>query len=443
MLTLLWTDKLIALLVITVIAAFLLIRRREHLCKPWYKVGQQRLSMVALVIVLSFVGIGLLDSMHFRLALEQTPSAAATNNTYYSAHITSALDWLIKPLGVAHEKTYSAPFALPINAEGNIKTVMLSTGLTALKALAIWLAISILVIFRLARKQKTRFSAQFKDVLAGKTTIAWREVLLTAGIMLLLTLITIKLSSFYHILGTDKIGQDVFYETLKSVRTALVIGTITTLFVLPFAIFLGISAGYFGGRIDDLIQYIYTTLSAVPSVLLISAAVLSLDVFISNHAADFPTIAQRADAKLLALCMILGITSWTPLCRLLRGETFKLREMDFVDAAVVLGVNKFRIITRHILPNVMHIVLITTVLDFSALVLAEAVLSYVGVGVDPTTMSWGNMINAARLELAREPVVWWPLFAAFIMMFTLILATNLFADAVRNAFDPKLRDTIA
>ena len=90
------------------------------------------------------------------------------------------------------------------------------------------------------------------------------------------------------------------------------------------------------------------------------------------------------------------------------------------------------------MPNIMHIVLITIVLDFSGLVLAEAVLSYVGVGVDPTTMSWGNMINSSRLELAREPVVWWPLLAALSFMFVLVLSANLFADKVRDAFDPKV-----
>ena len=90
----------------------------------------------------------------------------------------------------------------------------------------------------------------------------------------------------------------------------------------------------------------------------------------------------------------------------------------------------------------MHIVLISIVLDFSALVLAEAVLSYVGVGVDPTANSWGNMINSAWLELAREPVVWWPLMAAFIFMFTLVLMANLFADSVRDAFDPRLKDKV-
>ena len=95
--------------------------------------------------------------------------------------------------------------------------------------------------------------------------------------------------------------------------------------------------------------------------------------------------------------------------------------------------------TRHIVPNVMHIVLITITLEFSSLVLAEAVLAYVGVGVDPSMHSWGNMINGARLELAREPMVWWLLAAAFLFMFVLVLAANLFADAVRDAFDPRVQ----
>ncbi len=135
------------------------------------------------------------------------------------------------------------------------------------------------------------------------------------------------------------------------------------------------------------------------------------------------------------------MTSWTGLCRLLRGETLKLRELEYVQAAHAFGVPHFTILLRHILPNVMHIVLITVVLDFSGLVLAEAVLSYVNIGVDPTMNSWGNMINSARLEMAREPMVWWSLAAAFVFMFTLVLAANLFSDVVRDAFDPRLRSS--
>ncbi len=137
------------------------------------------------------------------------------------------------------------------------------------------------------------------------------------------------------------------------------------------------------------------------------------------------------------MCVILGLTGWTGLCRLLRAESLKIREIDYIQAAYALGSSSRFIIFRHILPNVMHIVVISLVLDFSFLVLAEAVLSYIGVGVSPLTISWGNIINGARLELAREPIVWWPMFAAFLFMFILVLAANLFADCVQDAFDPR------
>ena len=250
-----------------------------------------------------------------------------------------------------------------------------------------------------------------------------------------------NLATAYHVLGTDKVGQDVLYLALKSIRTGLVIGTVTTLVMLPFALFFGIAAGYLRGWVDDVIQYIYTVLSSIPSVLLIAATVLIMQVYIEAHPEWFSTSAERADLRLLFLCLILGVTSWTGLCRLLRGETLKLRELEYIQAAQAFGVSSARILTRHIMPNVMHIVLIAMVMDFSGLVLAEAVLSYVGVGVDPTTMSFGTLINSARMEMGREPMVWWTLAAAFGFMLVLVLTANLFADAIRDAFDPRLNRT--
>jgi len=167
--------------------------------------------------------------------------------------------------------------------------------------------------------------------------------------------------------------------------------------------------------------------------------VLMLQVYMDLNKDAFNSVVERADVRLLFLCLILGVTSWTGLCRLLRAETLKLREFDYVQAAHALGASHWKIMTRHIVPNVMHIVLITITLEFSSLVLADAVLAYVGVGVDPSMHSWGNMINSARLEMAREPMVWWSLTAAFAFMFVLVLAANLFADVVRDAFDPRIR----
>ena len=129
---------------------------------------------------------------------------------------------------------------------------------------------------------------------------------------------------------------------------------------------LGIMAGYFRGWVDDIIQYLYTTLSSIPGVLLIAATILMVQVYMSNHPGSFGDVTSRADARLLFLCIILGITSWTGLCRMLRGETLKISQVDYIQAATAFGVNHLRIITRHILPNVMHIVMISVVLELSS-----------------------------------------------------------------------------
>ncbi|HLE08793.1 MAG TPA: ABC transporter permease, partial [Thermodesulfobacteriota bacterium] len=246
-----------------------------------------------------------------------------------------------------------------------------------------------------------------------------------------------------HWLGTDKVGSDVLFSALKGIRTGVVIGTGTTIIIIPFAIFFGVLAGYFGGFIDDVIQYIYTTLSSIPGVLLIVAFMLIFGTagyqggLVTEDGLLFGVFVPTD--RLFWLCVIMGITFWTDLCRIIRGEALKLRELEYIQAAHAFGVTDIRIMARHIVPNLMHLVLITMALQFSSLVLAEAILSYIGIGVGPETGSWGNMINTARLELSREPVVWWSLLGAFIFMFGLVLPANIFADAVRDALDPRTR----
>jgi len=225
-----------------------------------------------------------------------------------------------------------------------------------------------------------------------------------------------------HLLGTDRTGRDTLYASLKGVRTALVLGLFTTLIAVPFAILFGVLAGFYGGFVDDVIQYIYTTLSCIPGVLLIIAFMM--------------IVGERS---LPMLCIAMGITSWTGLCRLLRAETLKTRELDYVQAAESLGVSQFSTLFRHIVPNLMHIILITIVLRFSGLVMSEVALAYIGVGVDASAGSWGNMITTAKEELGREPIIWWNLVSAFGFMFVLVLSVNLLGDALRDALDPKLR----
>lgn len=219
-----------------------------------------------------------------------------------------------------------------------------------------------------------------------------------------------------HLLGTDILGRDVLLQALKGVRVALLIGGFSSLLVVPLALAAGMGAGYFGRRVDDLVFFVVSTLSSIPTLLLLIALVMALG------------------RGTLQVCVALGVTSWVSLARVLRGETLKLRELDYVAAARALGASDWRILTRHVLPNLMHLVVITFVLLFSRLVLTEATLSWLGIGVDG---SWGQMIDQARDELARDPIVWWNLAAAAGGLFGLILAVNLLGDTLRDALDPR------
>ena len=209
---------------------------------------------------------------------------------------------------------------------------------------------------------------------------------------------------------------------------------------LPLAVGLGILAGYLRGWVDEVIQYLYTVLSSVPNVLLIAACVLMVQVFIDKHPELFETGAERADVKLFLLCAVLGLTGWAGLCRLLRAETLKLRELDYVQAAQAFGVGRCaHHAPAHLPQRGAPDADRARCWSFSSLILYEAVLSYVGVGVDPSMNSFGGMINLARSEMSRDPVVWWSFAAAFGFMVALVLAANLFADGVRDAFDPRAR----
>lgn len=224
-----------------------------------------------------------------------------------------------------------------------------------------------------------------------------------------------------HLLGTDALGNDVLYQTLRGIRTALIIGGLSLLIMTPLALALGLLAGYFGKTVDDAVQYSYTVLDSIPSILLLVSLMMVLG------------------RGLIQLCVALGVSSWVNLCRVVRGETLKLREREYVRAARALGVGHATILMRHILPNLTHLVVINMTLAFSGLVLSETILAYLGLGVEPDLGSWGNMIDSARLELARDPAIWWNLVSASTAMLILVLAFNFFSDALQDALNPRLR----
>jgi ABC-type dipeptide/oligopeptide/nickel transport system permease subunit len=227
--------------------------------------------------------------------------------------------------------------------------------------------------------------------------------------------------SSQHWLGTDLFGRDVFARAAHGTVTSLTIGFFGAGLAVVLGTLLGALAGYFGGVVDDLIVWLYTTFDTIPYILLVVA------------------FSFVVGPGLSTLCLAIGLTSWISHCRILRAEFMKHRDREYVQGAKAMGAGHLRRIFVHILPNTLHLVLINFTLGFVSAVKAEVILSYLGVGVKTGTPSWGVMISDANLELVREPGVWWGLAAATIFMFFLVLAFTLFNDALRDALDPKLK----
>jgi peptide/nickel transport system permease protein len=227
--------------------------------------------------------------------------------------------------------------------------------------------------------------------------------------------------SWEHLLGTDIQGRDVFHRVIQGTYISLKVALIMSLIYIVIAVFFGSLAGYFGGWVDDLIQWLYQTLASVPGLLLLIAL-----TFVMGHGLTNVAIA-------------LGVVGWVGLCRLMRAEYLKHKERDYVLAARALGAGSFRIIFKHILPNTFHIVIISFSLGFVRAIMGEVVLTFVGLGAQAHEPSWGRMISDARAELARDPAVWWPLAGATAAMFVVCLAFNILGDSLRDALDPRLK----
>jgi ABC-type dipeptide/oligopeptide/nickel transport system permease subunit len=226
--------------------------------------------------------------------------------------------------------------------------------------------------------------------------------------------------SWQHPFGTDVLGRDVLGRAIHGTATALSVGFLSSGIALMIGVVLGAVAGYFGGKTDGFIVWLYTTIDSIPYILLI------------------PSLTFVLGRGLINVYIAVGLTGWVTLCRLIRGEVMKHKGRDYVLAAEVLGASHSRKIFRHILPNVTHLAFVQFGLGFVAAIKIEVILSYLGLGVDPSTPSWGIMIDDAKLELARP--FWGNLVAATIFMFGLILAFNLFNDALRESLDPKLKN---
>ena len=218
--------------------------------------------------------------------------------------------------------------------------------------------------------------------------------------------------------GTDMLGLSVVRKTIKGCEIAMAVGFSTAILATVIGTFLGAIAGYFGGKIDEVIVWFYTTFSSIPYIMMLVAITF--------------VIGKGVNSVFLAL----GLTHWVNLCRLVRGEVIRHKDREYVHAATAIGGNNFRRLFQHILPNVFHIVIINFSLTFQTAIKSEVILSYLGLGVQGVP-SWGVMIDDSKLELARE--VWWQLAAAAGAMLIVVWALNILGDALRDALDPKLK----
>ncbi|MBI4925776.1 MAG: ABC transporter permease [Bdellovibrio sp.] len=227
-----------------------------------------------------------------------------------------------------------------------------------------------------------------------------------------------SIMSFKFWLGTDIFGRSVFYKVIQGTRVAMSVGLVSALISIPIGVCLGAVAGYFGGWVDEIVVWFYTTVSSIPNIMLLIAITFVLG------------------KGLASIYIALGVTSWIGLARVIRGEFIKHKSREYVLAAESLGASHFSKIFKHILPNVFHFVIINLSIQFMSAIKAEVILSFLGLGVQGQP-SWGVMIDDAKLELARG--VWWQLAGATAAMFFVVLALNIFGDSLRDALDPKIK----
>jgi ABC-type dipeptide/oligopeptide/nickel transport system permease subunit len=244
-------------------------------------------------------------------------------------------------------------------------------------------------------------------------------------------------------MGCDVQGVSVLAKLTRGLQMAFIIGIVPTMISAVIAVLIGMMAGFFGRIVDDAIVYVISTVASIPLLLLLIAFIQAVrNSPGASELMDTLWIFGELDhawRNVMLVLIVIGLITWTELSRLVRAEVMKHKDREYVQAARALGLGTRRIMLRHLLPNVFHIVIIYFTLSFVGVISLEVFLSFVGIGVEATLPTWGQMITGARTELQREPSVWWPLTFATAALFVLSLAVSLFGDALRDALDPKLR----
>lgn len=241
-----------------------------------------------------------------------------------------------------------------------------------------------------------------------------------------------------HILGTDYMGRDVFFRAVAGSSSALKVGFCAGIIALAIGVSLGAAAGYFGGKTDKLVIWLYSTFASMPGLLFILAFSL---LFGKGFLSPVMQQSLRSINKILpfetdvfGVYLAIGLTGWVSLCRIVRAETMKLKTSVYVQSARVSGVRESTILFRHIMPNLFHIVIIFFTLRFAYAIMTEVIVSYLGFGVQ-SMPSWGVMISEGQDKLWRG--IWWEVTGASIFLFMLVLSLNILGDSLRDILDPK------
>jgi peptide/nickel transport system permease protein len=225
--------------------------------------------------------------------------------------------------------------------------------------------------------------------------------------------------SSHHLLGTDELGRDVLSRMIWGSRISLKVGFVAVGIAVIIGIIIGAAAGYYGGWVDDLLMRFVDMMLCFPSFFLILAVIAILEPSIYN------------------IMAVIGLTGWMGVARLVRAEFLRIREMDYVKAARSIGASDFRIVFRHILPNALNPVIVAATLGVAGAILTESALSFLGIGVQPPTPSWGNMLTAGKDNME---IAWWLSVYPGLAILITVLGYNLLGEGLRDILDPRLRE---
>lgn len=244
--------------------------------------------------------------------------------------------------------------------------------------------------------------------------------------------IRLSAPSIPHPFGTDTVGRDVLARTIYGGQISMIIGILAVLIETSLGILIGAIAGYYGGKIDSLLMRFTEAMLNIPEIFLL----IVMAKFFGNKIPNLTLFGRTFSGSVVVIVVIIGLTSWMYLARIVRAEFLSIKENDFILAAKATGTSNAEIIIRHILPNSIAPIIVSATLGVANAILSEAYISFLGLGVQPPTATWGNMLDGANNYIESAPWLWF--FPGFLILLT-VLSINFLGDGLRDALDPHSR----